>query len=356
MESSRSISRTLAETEVSQTQLAFVGGRSEEIGIYRFAPLTGRLFYLGTQSTPEADPAFLAIRADGQRLYAADESWDGPGGLLSFMVHDKPLGEEGGPSALTPLNNVEVKDSPVHLTLDPTGRWLLAVSYATGQLMSFPLEADGKIGAEKSRIFAGKKAHQVVVLPSGRVLVPCLESQIIAQFDFKDGVFTPAKVASIKVKGKGPRHLALHPSQPWVYLINEHSSTIQAFTLSDQTLTPLGSELATIVSKVTNTGAEVQVHPSGRFVYASNRGDDSITLFRVMTNGELERTAITKSGGRVPRHFSIDPSGRWLLVANEGSSNVTTFSIDPQSGLLSQSEHQITFSNPQFVEVLPAVR
>lgn len=339
------LSQVYSTSQASKTSIAYVGGRSHTIGVFRFDHGNGSLQHIQSQAVPDADPAFLAFSKDGTRLYAADESWDGPGGLAAFEIKDN-LGR------LNPLNT-RSSDSPVHLTVDPSGRWLLAVSYTTGQLMSFPLDADGKVGPEASRVYAGQKAHQVVIMPSGRVLVPCLGSQGIAQFNFHEGSFTPADVPFIEVSGDGPRHLATHPFQPWVYLVNEHSSTIQAFAISDESVIPLGEEWPTTSLKQGNTAAEVQVHPSGRFVYSSNRGDDSIAVFEVKKNGDLEPVAVTKSGGATPRHFSIDPSGAWMLVAHEGSSSVTTLSIDQATGKLTKTGFQVHFASPQFVEILP---
>lgn len=324
--------------------IAFVGGRSQSIGVFRFDPRTGQLTLIETQPVPDTDPAFLAFSPDHSRLYAVDESWDGPGGMLAFDIKGK-----GG---LTPLNK-SPSDSPVHLAFDPSGRWLLAASYATGRVMSFPVDDQGRLGAQVGSAFAGEKAHQVLVLPSGRVLVPCLGSQAIAQFDFHDGMLQPSRVPQIPVRGDGPRHLARHPTKPFVYLINELSSTIEAFRLSGEGLTPIGTELSTIPEGAERKAAEVQVHPSGRFVYSSNRGDDSIAVFRVQESGELERIMMTKTGGSSPRHFSISPSGDWMLVANEGSSTLTTLRIDQDSGLLTRTPYEAPFASPQFVELLP---
>src|SRR5262249_55093580 len=157
--------------------------------------------------------------------------------------------------------------------------------------------------------------------------------------DAQTGALTANSTPSFMVPaGSGPRHLALHPNGQWVYLEMENASTVQALSLDGNTgrLSSLQMPQSTLGAPLAgNTGAEVQVHPSGKFVYTSNRGDDSIALFDVGSTGQLTFKSTRKTGGATPRHFSIDPSGRWLLVANQGSGSVTVFAIDTATGALS---------------------
>jgi 6-phosphogluconolactonase len=154
--------------------------------------------------------------------------------------------------------------------------------------------------------------------------------------------------------GSGPRHLALHPTRALAYLMEETDSMVAAYTIDAAgklTLLQRQSSRATGATG-SNTGAEVQVHPSGSFVYVSNRGDDDIGVFAVGSDGKLTAVAHTKTGGQTPRHFSLDPSGRWLLVANQGSGDVRVFAIDAVAGTLTPAGAPVSSTMPSFVGVV----
>ena len=176
---------------------------------------------------------------------------------------------------------------------------------------------------------------------------------MLAQFSFNAGTLTPLSPAEMSTDaGAGPRHLALHPTLPRAYLINELRNTLQTVAVSASgTMTPI-QQVQTLPSTFggTNTTAEVAVHPNGRFVFGSNRGHDSIVTWRVdAVSGQLTLVGHTDTEGQAPRHFSLDPSGNWLIVGNQGSGTVWLFRVNPATGALTAVGEVAAVSSPAFV-------
>lgn len=252
---------------------------------------------------------------------------------------------------------------PVHMALDATGRWLLVAHYTSGDVSVLPVNDDGTLGDAPSDVEpTGRNTHQVVIAPSNRhVLVPCVGDNHIAQlgFDATTGQLTRNPVAvAVAEPGAGPRHLALHPSNGHAYVVNERAATVTAwrFDAARGQLTG-GPSLATIPLDFAgdNFGAEVLVAPNGRFVYTSNRGHDSITVFSIDDRGTLRYLDRTPSGGTIPRSMALTPRGDRLLVANQGSNLVTAFAVDPLAGTLADPVPIIqTSSAVFFVGAFPA--
>ena len=223
-----------------------------------------------------------------------------------------------------------------------------------------PIREDGTLGAATSIVSSGAKTHYITVSPDNRfVLVPCLGPNHIAQYRFDDatGTLTPNSPATLVIPGPnpGPRHLAFHPNGQFAFLMNEHSSAVTA--LEYDRSTGLLSVIHTVSALPTevpgNTGAEVQVHPSGRFVYSSNRGHNSIAVFTVdQTSGRLALIGNTPTGGRTPRHFSLNESGTMLFVANQGSGNVVAMRVNADGTLAPLGEVATALVSPQFVSVV----
>jgi 6-phosphogluconolactonase len=171
------------------------------------------------------------------------------------------------------------------------------------------------------------------------------------------GQLTALTPPTLNVVTGGPRHMAFHPSKPWAYVLKELNSTIQAVSLNEATqqLQLLGTAISTRPTPTpgtNNSGAEVQVHPNGNFVYTSNRGDNSLALFTVNADGTLTYKSATPTGGTIPRHFSIVPNGKWILAANQDSGNVTVLELNPETGALTAKGQPTSFGAAQFVEVL----
>ncbi len=327
----------------------YTGGKSR--GIYRFDldAVSGRVVGGLELAGVSENPSFLAFHPSGRVLYAVNEVGNFRGaktGAVSAFAVEPATGR------LTLLNQQPSGGAdPCHLVVDAAGRNLFVANYTAGTVVLFPLAADGRIEPASSvRRYAGSgpnrarqqgpHAHGVFLDGSGRFLVSVdLGSDRIHvdRFDGETGRLTPEEPDGVALEpGSGPRHLAWHPSGRVLYAINELLSTVSAFRW-DGARGALASfqTVSTLPNGFTgeNTAAEIAVSPDGRFVYASNRGDDSLVVFAADASGSLSPAVRVPAGGRAPRSFAIDPAGRWLIAANQGSGVVVVFRLDPQTGL-----------------------
>ncbi len=341
--------------------------KSKGIYVSRLDLGTGRL------SEPELaaetpSPSFLAVAPNGRYLYAANEvrTFEGQQtGAVSAFAIDRASGR------LTPLNQQSSGGSgPAHLTVDSTGRVVLVANYGGGSAASLPVEADGRLKPPASVIqYTGSSvnpkrqtrpyAHSVNVGPGNRfAYVADLGTDKIhihrldAEAGTLDAGAAGSKLEASVAPGSGPRHLSFHPKAPFAYVINEMLLTVTAFrhdastgALSEvQTITtlPPGQEAQEGFST-----AEVLVHPSGRFLYGSNRGHDSITVFAIdEATGRLTFVANEPTQGSFPRGFGIDPTGRYLIVGNQRSDTAVVFRIDAQSGRLTPTGQTLSIGAP----------
>ena len=311
----------------------------------------------GSLTTPDlvaetVNPSFLAIHPTGRFLYAvsslADAEPGRSGGVSAFAI-DEPSG------GLAFLNQEPSGGAgPCHLTVDGEGRSVLVANYRSGSAAVLPVGEDGRL-AEPSCIVQhtgsgpnperqeGPHAHSINLDPSERFAFVAdlgLDRVFVYRFAADAGVLTANDPPSAVVApGAGPRHLAFHPAGRFAYVINEMGSTVTVFSydagrgalVEVQTVTTLPPDFTG-----ENWPAEVTVHPTGRFVYGSNRGHDSIAVFRLDADtGLLTPMGHAPTGGREPRHFAIDPTGAFLLAANQDSDSIIVFRIDPATGRLS---------------------
>ena len=335
---------------LTKPPMVYVSGYSTTIQRYRLDLTTGALTAVGTTTTT-GSPSFLAVDPSRTHLYAVDESGskvqaftiDASTGALTHIGTDPGSGGSG----------------PAYLTVDKSGAWVLTANYGSGDVGILKVNADGTVAAPTS-VHAGSMAHQVVLDSTNvHAWVPCLGSNYVAQyaFDAAAGSLNPATPPTVPAAdmGAGPRHLSLAPGDAVAYLVEETASMIDVYSVDG------GGHLALLQRQSnraagatgTNTCAEVAVHPTGKWVYASNRGDDDIAVYSVGSDGKLTSLAHTKTGGQVPRHFSLDPTGRWLLVANQMSGDVRVFEIDSASGLLTPTGAMVAATMPSFVGVVP---
>ena len=249
---------------------------------------------------------------------------------------------------------------PAHVAVDASGKWVLAANYGSGDVGVVAVGSDGTLGAAKS-LHAGVNAHEVVLSADGAFAwVPCLGSQYVAQYrwDGATGTLTAGAAPTVMTPaGAGPRHLTVVGAR--AYLVEETDSMIVVYSVDAggglTSMQRLSSRDAAATG--TNTGAEVQVHPSGKWLYVSNRGDDDIGVYAVApADGKLTAVAHVKTGGTTPRHFSIDPSGRWLLVANQGSGDVRVLAIDAATGIPDATNVMVPATMPSFVAVYGGYR
>ncbi len=323
--------------------LAYVGQDDQRIHVYALDLATGALTERGAGTQTGSFPSFLAIAPSRRFLYAVNES----AGQVASLSLDAATG------ALALLGTVPDDGGPTHLTVDPSGRFVLTAQYGGGTARVFPIGADGRAGAAAQTLSPGANAHQVRVHPGGFAFVPCLGTDRVVQyrFDAQAGQLTPSGSVATAV-GAGPRHLDFHPTRALVYLVNERSSTLGAYTMSAAGTLAEVATASTLPAGFSgaNTGAEVVVHPGGRFVYTSNRGHDSIARFSIdAQTGAPTLLGTTPTTGAVPRSFAIDGAGRWLVVANQDGRSLVSFSIDAQTGALSAGRTTTTAARPYFV-------
>ncbi len=350
----------------------YTGAKSKGIYVSRFDPATGR------QTAPElavetASPSFLALHPGGRVLYAVGETaslGSKRTGAVSAFSLDAKTGK------LASLNRQSSGGTgPCHLAVDQTGKCLLVANYGSGSIAALPILADGALGEPNAVIQhqgssvnpqrqAGPHAHFITPDPANRFALTCdlgLDQVLVYRFDPAKSALTANDPPFAAVKaGSGPRHLAFHPSGRFVFLINEMGSTLTTFAYDAKqgTLKELQS-LSTLPEKFdgNSTCAEVQVHPSGKFVYGSNRGHDSIAVFGFdSASGKLTCVEHQSTQGKTPRHFAIDPTGQWLLAENQASDSVVVFRVDSTTGRLSPTGQTVSVGAPVcalFVPVKP---
>jgi 6-phosphogluconolactonase len=317
-----------------------------------------------------ANPSFLAIHPSGQFLYAVGETdryEDQETGFVQAFRIDRQTGQ------LTPLNSQRSGGTgPCHLVVDATGRTLLVANYGGGSVSSIALREDGRLGdvisshqhqgsSADGRRQQGPHAHSINLDASNRFAYVAdlgLDKVLVYRFDAETGQLTlsgaPAAVAVSP--GSGPRHFALAPNGQYAYVINELSSTLVVFRRDPASGSlEMLQEISTLPDDFTerSSTAEVVVHPTGRFVYGSNRGHDSIAVFQVdPDSGQLARREVELTQGRTPRNFVVDPTGQFLLAENQGSDTVVVFRIDAQTGELTSSGEVLSVPVPVCIRFL----
>lgn len=350
--------------------LLYVGtytkGKSEGIYIYRMNATSGELKPVATVKGI-SNPSFLAIDPRRRFLYAVNESgeFNGKkgGGVTAFAI-DQRTGD------LKKLNEQQSPGVPCHVSVHPSGRFVLAANYGGGNVVMYPVNPDGSL-AEQSHVAQhsgkggdpkrqdGPHAHAIMIDAAGRfAFAPDLGIDKVMSYkiDAVNKKLLPNGSAPTK-PAAGPRHFDFHPNGRFAYVINELDSTITVFAYNKTKgeLTELQS-ISTLPADFSGTNycADIHVHPSGKFLYGSNRGHDSIAAFQIMSDGKLYFLKDEPTGGKWPRNFGIDPTGAFLLAANQNSDNVVTFRIDPQTGWLKATGQMTEVPTPVCLKFIPA--
>jgi len=348
----------------------FTGQNSK--GIY-----VSRLDDHGKLSPPELAatndrPVFFVVDHKNRFLYAANETSNfrnTQGGSISAFAVDAKTGH------LTALNQESaIARGPDHIDIDATGQAVMVANYDGSSVTSFPIKSDGSVGPAAnfiqqhgSSIVPGRQdvphAHSISVDPGNHFALVCdlgLDQVLVFKLDPRKATLTPNDPPFVKVTpGSGPRHLAFHPNGRFAYLISEIACTMTAYGFDPKqgTLTELQtiSTLPAGTDKLTNYAcAEVVVHPSGKFLYGSNRGPNTIVVYAIdQKTGKLTSVEHVPCGGLIPRNFNIDPSGRFLLSANQDSGNITVFSIDEKTGRLTPTGNEAKLEKPVCVVFVP---
>jgi 6-phosphogluconolactonase len=334
------------------TYTYFLGSR----GIYHFHfdPETGKVGP-GELAAKTSNPSFLAVRPGGHFLYAVNEN--DKGAVSAFSI--------GADGRLTLLNQEPSNgSSPCHVFVDRSGRSALVTNYSSASAGVFAIQKDGRLGKITAfERFTGSSVnrdrqmephpHSVYLDASGRYAYICdLGTDQIHGFRFNaaKGTITPDETASGRVKpGSGPRHLAFHPHGNFIYVINEMGETITAFARNPGN----GAlrEFQTVPLLPANfhgwsTSAEIVIHPTGKFLYGSNRGHESVSIFSVAPNGRLTPVGFAPTGGKTPRNIAIDSTGKWLFTENQDSGTMFVFKIDQKTGKLTPTGQKVTVPAP----------
>jgi 6-phosphogluconolactonase len=337
-------------------------GRSEGIHLLRMDRSSGRLRRVGSVDAG-ANPSFLAIHPNGRVLYAVNEleKYKGrPTGAVSAFAIARDTG------ALKRLNEQSSEGgAPCYVSVDRSGRAVLVANYVGGSIAVLPIQVNGSL-APAARVIQhtgrgpsaerqeAPHAHCILPDPSNRFALAAdlgvdrvyvyrldLDGKSLRHVDGGDAVMRP---------GAGPRHVAFHPTQALVFVANELDSTVATlrFDAKRGALSPLATRLTVPAGWTgTNYPADIHVASSGRTLYVSNRGHNSIAVFSVAeSTGALELDQVVPTEGDWPRNFSLDPTGRWLLVANQRSDSVVVFGRDPDTGRLTLPRQRIAIPSP----------
>ncbi len=355
--------------------LVYVGtytnkGNREGIYLYKFDLSTGDLKQVATAKS--VDPAFLAIDRKRKFLYAANEIGDFQGkksGSVSAFSINQKTGE------LTFINQQATNSpGPCSVTVDKSGKCVLAANYSGGSISVFTANADGSLNPltdlaqhQGSSVNPNRQkephAHTIIIDDSNNFAFCAdlgIDKVMIYKLDAKNGKLTPNAQAFAPVKaGAGPRHFKIHPNNEFAYVINELDETVTAFAFdkAQGTLQEIQT-ISTLPTDFTGTSycADLHIHPSGKFLYGSNRGHDSIVVYAIDQNtGKLTFIEHVSTQGNWPRNFAVDPTGQFLLVANQNTNNIVIFRIDPNTGKLSPTGKSVEITQPVCLKLIPTL-
>jgi 6-phosphogluconolactonase len=357
-----------------QQYTAFVGNytaKTESKGIYKFRldTATGKMSALELAAETK-DPSWVLVHPSGKYLYAANEM--GKGSTVSAFAIEPKTGK------LTLLNELPALGlDPCHLSFDVSGKFLFSANYTSGNVVVYPILADGRLGGHTALLEDQGKtgpntkrqdrshAHWIGASENNKLVYVAdlgLDQVLVYHFDSTKGTLNPSiepsrPNASAEFKpGTGPRHVAFSKNRKFMYVLGELESTVTVFeskspeqftSIQDIPMLPAGFSGR-------NDAAEIEIHPSGNFLYASNRGHDSIVVYAIdAKTGKLTQVEDVLTGGKEPRHFAIDPSGNFLLAENQNSNAIVEFRIDPGTGKLTPTGEVLSTPSPICLAFLP---
>lgn len=337
-----------------ETRIVYVGAGdwgkdAGKIQVFRLDGATGCLDLVEEHHTGGI-ASFMARSRDGRTLYVADEG--------RALIASYAIGHNG---TLAASGRLSTAGNPVYVAVHPRGDKLVTCFFNEGKTEVLGLEPNGALGKSLGVYDSGRESHSTVFDPSGRFLyVPTRGDEWIAQYRFDEASerlesLEPALVHA--PQGSGPRHLAFHPSRPFAYLVNELSISLSVYAFDEASgvLTPVQEAVRTAPLGVSEgSGADVHVHPKGRFVYVSNRQHEhsSIAILGVdQLSGRVSVLGHEPTRGKTPRNFALDARGELLLVANQDSDTIVSFRIEPDSGALEYLATSRCASGPFYVRI-----
>jgi 6-phosphogluconolactonase len=338
----------------------YTGASSQGIYLVEVHEKAGRLFDRGLAAKTE-NPSFLAMHPKLPVLYAVGEiEGDGDGGTISAFRIDAETG------TLSLLNQASTGGAgPCHVAVAPSGAHVAVANYSGGSVALLPLGEDGSLSPASAFVqHTGSSvhpkrqeaphAHSVNFDPAGTYLLSAdlgTDQLLVYRYDAAAGTLTPHDPPFAALPpGAGPRHFVFHPSSKFVYVVNELDSTVSVFSWNWETgVLEALQQVGTLPKDFTgdSTTAEIRVHPTGRFLYASNRGHDSIAVFSIDSKtGLLSLVSHSPTGGSTPRNFNLDPTGRFLIAANQRSDSVFLFRVDQNTGALTATGSSVAVGAP----------
>lgn len=353
-----------------QKFLVFVGTYTDKTGskgiyAFDFDPSSGKLTPRGL-AAEASNPSWLVIHPNHKWAYAANESGK-QSAVSAFFVDAKS-------AKLTLLNKLPAAgEDPCYLSFDKTGKFLFVANYTSGSVVVFPILPDGKLGEHTSTVQdAGvlgpnkerqeaPHAHWIESSPDNRFVFVAdlgLDAILSYRFDATKGTLTPNDPPLGKLApGAGPRHATFSLIGNFVFVISELNSTVTTFSYDPQKGFLYDPQIASTLPKDfsgRNDTAEIALHPSGRGLYASNRGHDSIPVFRISDKGTLTSVGIFPTGGKEPRHFAVDPTGWFILAENQNSNSIVVFRVNVPKGDLTQVSQTEGIPSPVCLVFYPA--
>jgi len=365
---------TAAKESPKNKYLLFVGTYTEKeskgIYAYRFDAASSELTPLGV-AAETTNPSFLAIDPSRRFVYAVNEVQNYKGansGAVSAFAVDQKTGK------LSLLNQVPSRGAdPCYIAFERAGKYALVANYTGGSVAVFPVQPDGHIDEPSAFVQhrgssvnkerqEGPHAHWIETTPDNRFAIAVdlgLDELLVYRFDVSKGSLSPDDPPYARLDpGAGPRHLAFHPDGKFAYVVNELQSSITTFAY-DASRGAL-QKLATVTTlpkglSGSNDAAEIKVHPNGKFLFASNRGNDSIAVFSIDSHtGALTLVDHFPTQGKTPRNFEIDPTGKLLLVANQDTNNIVVLRIDPNDGRLTATGQTLRVPSPVCLKFMAA--
>lgn len=357
-----SVGLSIAAQAQSPKEIMYVGTYSvrgsKGIYVFTFDRKTGTMQPLQAVGNAKS-PSFLAVHPSGQYLYAVNEAAEKQAGVSAYAI-DKATGK------LTFMNSQSsMGDGPCHVSIDQTGKTAFVSNYGGGSLAVLPIRANGSLGApsdsaQDTGTGPNKErqdkahVHSATVAPDNRfVYVADLTTDQLNIFatDVKASTVKPAAMPHVRVKpGSGPRHFTFHPNGKFAYLVEELTSSVAVFSRNAQTgaLTLLDDNVKTLPASFSgqNTSADIHIDPSGKFLYQSNRGANTLAIFAIGQDGRLTKVGDQSTEGKTPRNFLIDPKGDFVFVANQETDAITIFKRDQKTGKLTYTGKSVPVPAP----------
>lgn len=331
-----------------------VHGKAEGIYLLNQNSDTGELKMMGTVADI-VNPSFVKVGRMGKYLFAVSEL--GPNDSKTGFVYSYEILKDGKLKEISKLPTGGL--APCHISLDRSGKFVFVSNYMGGVVMSYKIDSDGSLNQHQQiNLDSAESAHAHSVKISGDnryAYIADLGNDKIWIFDFKEGNLTPHSQEYVALKeNSGPRHMSFAKNGSFVYSMNELNNTLSVFKVLKDGGLELIQDISSLPDsyKQASSGADIHIHPSGNFIYASNRGHNSIAIFKIENSGKLQNVDFVPVAGKTPRNFSISPYGMYLYAASQDTGNITTYKINPENGKLKPQEPVFEIKTPVCLEFL----